>query len=209
MDEDNFFAMPPAEETPAYDAGEGDFTMVGDAPPAEAPPVVLMGDVSEVPPPAEDAGDMGFAAAPVEDTPIILGAAPPEEDVVVEEEPVPAPVMEASAMQKWNEEWQVTLSARKDEETSKKAEMIAAAKADLETFQAAKETKREAKMAKNREDEQAKLEAIEADLENDNSWQRICKLVDLSHAEDHDVKRMRDVMILLKNDPARAAAVGA
>ena len=67
-------------------------------------------------------------------------------------------------------------------------------------------------MTKNREEEQAKLEAIEADLENDNSWQRVCKMIELSHdstAKSEDVKRMRDVLILLKNEPTRAEALTA
>ena len=90
--------------------------------------------------------------------------------------------------------------------------MVEAARVTMETFSKDRETKRETKMAKNREDEQAKLEAIEADLENDNSWQRVCKMVELSHdsTEDaEDVKRMRDCLILLKNEPSRATAVGA
>ena len=191
MAEDNFFAMPPAEEAPAATPDDGGFTLLGEpaAPPADEPPA--------------------FAAAPVEDTPIIL-APPPAEPVVETAEPEePA---EPSAMQKWNAEWQVTLAARKDEENSKKAEMVEAASAALEIFKKDRETKREAKMSKNREDEQAKLEAIEADLENDNSWQRVCKMVELSHdgADDtEDVKRMRDCLILLKNEPSRAGAVGA
>mmetsp|Transcript_101502 Transcript_101502/g.293728 ORF Transcript_101502/g.293728 Transcript_101502/m.293728 type:complete len:228 (-) Transcript_101502:87-770(-) len=227
MSEDNFFAMPADDAAPPADnSGEGDFTMVGDAPPSEAPPAA----------PVEDDGDMmGFAGAPAaeeeapadafasppeetEDTPIILGGPPPEEPEIAMDDPAPAePELppapaEPSIMQKWNEEWQVTLTQRKDEENSKKAEMIESARAYLEKFQADKEAKREAKMAKNREDEQAKLEAIEADLENDNSWQRVCKMVELSHDGAHegeDVKRMRDVLILLKNEPARASAVGA
>ena len=115
-------------------------------------------------------------------------------------------------MQKFNAEWQEILKERKDEENAKKAELVEAARVSMENFQKERENKRETRMAKNREDEQAKLEAIEADLENDNSWQRVCKMVELTHdgAEDgQDVKRMRDVMILLKNEPARAAAVGA
>ena len=214
MADDNFFAMPPAEDAPVpppeADAGEGGFTLVGDA--AE-PPTPMIGDVSEVPPTemgfaAAPEGEMdAFAAPPAEDTPIILGA-PPVEDVAA----VPAATMTPSAMQKWNEEWQETLSKRKDEENAAKAEMVEAAKVYLEKFQAGKESKREGKMAKNREDEQAKLEAIEADLENDNSWQKVVKMVELSHdsaSDGEDVKRMRDVLILLKNEPARASAVGA
>jgi hypothetical protein len=252
--DDNFFAMPPPEgEAPPVPEGEsahpdGDFTMVGEAPPAEAPPMV--GDIDESPPAdmgfAGEPSDMGFAgdtndafatdmgfagdsndafaappseyeaapdsfaAPPNQDAPIILGGGPTE----VEEgsEPDEATPVEASAMQKWNEEWQETLTARKDEENTKKAEMIEAARLTMETFAKDRETKRDTKMSKNREDEQAKLEAIEADLENDNSWQRACKMVELSHdgANDtEDVKRMRDVLILLKNEPSRAASVGA
>ncbi len=230
-EDDNFFAMLPMD-APLPTDGEGDFTMIGGLPPDDDPPMV--GDVDE----ADMFGDMGFAgsapaddmgfagsapeehdfAAPAEDAftsdaPIILGGPPPEEPETVEDEEPMAPMsMEPSPMQKWNEEWQETLAARKDEENTKKADMVEAARVTLEQFQADKETKREAKMSKNREDEQAKLEAIEADLENDNCWQKVCKLVELSHDGAHegeDVKRMRDVLILLKNEPARAAAVGA
>jgi hypothetical protein len=172
---------------------------------------------------------MGFAGAPADDDfaappaeePIVLGP-PPE--VPVEETPDAfagaedaAGVMtvasgEPGPMQKWNAEWQETLAARKDEENARKAELIEAARVALEEFQREREMKRETKMSKNREDEQAKLEAIEADLENDTSWQRISKMVDLTHdgAEAGvDTKKMRDLFILLKNDQGLAAKVGA
>jgi Clathrin light chain len=209
-EDDNFFAMPPAEAPPA----ESEYTMESD--------YAAFGEA----PPADDYADMGFAAAgaPEEydafaggDAPIILGAPPPEPEDVMEEpleaEPAaPLAPMEPSVMQKWNEAWQITLNERKQLEDSKQVEMEAAAKVFIEQFQADKEAKREGKMAKNREDEQAKLEAIEADLENDNSWQRACKMVELSHNRSHegeDVKKMRDILILLKSDAARASAVGA
>jgi hypothetical protein len=202
MDGDNaFFAAPPAE-APLADMGDADtdqgFAMVGDAAPEEAP--VEM-DAFAAPPSDMDA----FAAPPAEETPIILGA---PADVPV----TPIEPSDPSAMQKWNAEWQETLAERKTEEDAKKAEMVEQARLTMEKFQKDREAKREAKMAKNREDEQAKLEAIEADLENDNSWQKVSKMVELTHdgAEDsEDVKRMRDVLILLKNEPSRAEAVGA
>ena len=231
-DEDNFFAMPPADAPPL----EGDFTMIGEAPPMESD-VPMVGDVDE----ADMFGEMGFAASapsdddlgfaggapvdntyasmdddafgapPSDDAPIILGA-PPMEEPEAPEEPIAPVSLEPSAMQKWNEEWQVTLAERKEEENTKKAEMVEASRAFVEKFQADREARREAKMAKNREDEQAKLEDIEADLENDNSWQKVCKFVELAQDGAHegeDVKRMRDILILLKNEPTRAAAVGA
>ena len=90
--------------------------------------------------------------------------------------------------------------------------MVEAARIAIEEFQTKNSMKRDAKMAKNREDEQAKLEDIEADLENDNSWQRVSKMVDLTQdgAKDgEDTKRMRDIFILLKNEQGLAAKVGA
>jgi hypothetical protein len=158
----------------------------------------------------ESGGYDAFSAPPAEDAPIIL--APPSEDEICVETAEPPEPAEPSPMQKWNAEWLETLAARKDEENAKKAEMVEGARATKELFQKDREIKRDAKMSKNREDEQIKLEAIEADLENDNSWQRVCKMVELSHDgvdDSEDVKRMRDSLILLKNEPSRAAAVGA
>ena len=231
MADDQFFAAPPAEEAPTAGEDAG-FALVGETGEA-APPAAFVGDVQEdmgfagaaapaegdafAAPPAEDA----FAAAPAEDAPIVLGppdvapADAPEAIAQAEDEAGLAAAVVSqtpSAMTKWNEEWQVTLSARKDEENARKAELVEAARVAMEEFQKERELKRESKMAKNREDEQAKLEAIEADLENDNSWQRVCKMVDLTHdgAEDgEDTKRMRDVFIMLKNEQGLAAKVGA
>jgi hypothetical protein len=113
-------------------------------------------------------------------------------------------------MSVWNDEWQETLKTRKEEENARKAELVEEARVAMELFNTERDMKRQGKMAKNREDEQVKLEAIEADLENDNSWQRVCKMVELSHdstLKSEDVKRMRDVLITLKNEPTRAEAL--
>lgn len=204
--DDNFFGdEAPAEAPPA--AEDGGFTLLGDAgAPSDA--AAFVGDVQEP-------TDMGFAAAPADDAPIILGAPPPTEPIVLAPPPPVvedvAPVeQEASAMKKFNEEWQATLATRKEEEDAAKAAMVEAARVAMEEFQAKCAMKRDAKMAKNREDEQAKLEDIEADLENDNSWQRVSKMVDLTQDEEgQDTKRMRDIFILLKNETGLAAKVGA
>jgi hypothetical protein len=169
--------------------------------------------------PDDDDDGMGFADAPIvlggppppaEDAPIIMGLEPAADE---EEEAKPEEPKVASAMAKFNAEWQETLASRKDEEDAAKVDMEAAAKAFMEEFQAKREAKRDAKLAKNREDEQAKLEDIEADLENDNNWQRVSKMVDLTQdgavEDNEDTKRMRDVFILLKNEAGLAAKVGA
>jgi len=198
-------------ESPPAGGEDGGFTLLGDAGASDG--AAFVGDVQE---------DMGFAAPPEpldDNQPILLGAPPPVPDdapIVLGPPPTeaaPTPgVPEASAMKKFNEEWQATLISRQAEEEAAKAEMVEAAQKAIQEFNAKNAMKRDAKMAKNREDEQAKLEDIEADLENDNSWQRVSKMVDLTQdgAEDgQDTKKMRDIFILLKNEPGLAAKVGA
>jgi hypothetical protein len=203
-EENQFFAQPPSDGP----------TMDND----DAP--ILLGDPS--------GSDSGFAmipdggdqpaylgevdeASPADDAPIIMGAPSMDDHEDGMEDTANDDLALANAeptpMQKFNAEWQETLLKRKDEENSRKAEFVEASRAFMEDFQKERERKRENKMGKNREDEQAKLEAIEADLENDNSWQRVCKMVELSHdstSKAQDVKRMRDVMIHLKNEPKLA-----
>lgn len=167
-------------------AGGGDYLGEIDA----APPAVLIPEEPQA-----------FAA------PVIV--APGVEEVDDEddyEEPVAA--SEPSPMTVWNDSWQVTLKERKDEENAQKGSSVEAAEAELSKFAAQRDAKREARMQTNRADEQDKLEAIEADLENDNSWQRVVKMVELNQdaAEGSlDCTRMKDVLILLKNDADRAA----
>jgi Clathrin light chain len=201
MADDDFFSVPPASDAPIVlgDAGYGDFAAAptdyeGDfaAAPTDYDAAAYVGDVNEP-----------FGAPAEED---VYGTVPPtgEEEAMVPAATGPTP------MQIWNEEWQATLLVRKEEENARRAELLEEARVALEAFQKERELKRESIMTKNREDEQAKLEAIEADLENDNSWQRVCKMVELQHEstdKSQDVKRMRDVMILLKNDAAKAAAL--
>lgn len=119
---------------------------------------------------------------------------------------------EPTPMQKWNDEWQQTLLARKDEENAQKAADVETARAEIEAFQAEREKRREARMVKNRSEEQDKLEAIEADLENDNSWQKVVKMIELNQDSSEGAEntgRMRDVLVLLKNEPQRAEGLTA
>jgi hypothetical protein len=195
FDEDNAFAAPPSDYV-------SDFT--GDAP-------IVLG-----PPDDYDGDNLGFAAPPPEEfvgtvDEVLIMAPPKGEDAYVLEEASEQAqqivAIEPSAMAKFNEAWQQTLVERKDEENSFKAEYIAKAEETLKNFAAQREQKRENKMKANRADEQGKLEAIEADLENDNSWQKVCKMVELnleSQTDSADIKRMRDVLIVLKNDTQKA-----
>jgi len=191
------FALPAAGDALPFAApAEGDF--FGEPAPAadaDAPIVLAPPDYDYAPPPA--------AAGLVEDV-VEDGEDEPPPDQPTSAEPTP--------MSQWNDEWQRTLLRRKDEENALKATMVEAARAEVAAFQDEKERRRESRMARNRSDEQDKLEAIEADLENDNSWQRAVKMIELSQdaAEGAgDTGRMRDVLVLLKNEPARALSLAA
>jgi len=216
--DDHFFAMPSGESDMHYEGmhyeGMGDEPILLGAPPTEEP--MFLGDVNESPsypqageepiilgPGGYDDGMMdGMMGMPSgsENNAVFMEEVEPEEPVAAEPSP----------MQKWNDQWQETLKQRKDQENDRKAQFLEDARAAMDRFQAEREQRREAKMATNRSDEQAKLEAIEADLENDNSWQRVCKMVEMSHDNKtaaQDVKRMREILVLLKNEPARATVL--
>eukprot|EP00814_Leptocylindrus_danicus_P011969 CAMPEP_0116049130 /NCGR_PEP_ID=MMETSP0321-20121206/29992_1 /TAXON_ID=163516 /ORGANISM="Leptocylindrus danicus var. danicus, Strain B650" /LENGTH=221 /DNA_ID=CAMNT_0003531519 /DNA_START=3 /DNA_END=668 /DNA_ORIENTATION=+ len=210
--------MAPADDAPI---------ILGEAPPAVADYENYEQDFTYDPPPAAPAEDTMFVES---NEPILVEDVPEETAPVVESyDNVPivlmpveaeAPVVEeevggelttsVSAMAAFNLEFQETLKLRKESENAAKAAAIAAAEEDLATIAAQRSTKREAKMSKNRSEEQSKLEAMEEDLENDNSWQRVVKLVDLTQdGKDgaQDTKRMRDVFIVLKNDENKAAVL--
>lgn len=188
-----------------------------------------------------DESNAAFFNPPVEDisnepAPIILGEPVPPITSDFEDQPAPTAAgvenveddddddaaaggavggfssSEPTPMQKWNDEWQQTLLARKDEENAKKASDVETARAEIEAFQAEREKRREARMVKNRSEEQDKLEAIEADLENDNSWQKVVKMIELNQDSSEGAEntgRMRDVLVLLKNEPQRAEGLTA
>jgi len=113
-----------------------------------------------------------------------------------------------SPMAKWNNEWQVILKERKDEENKKMAVDAEKARIELEEFEKERVTRIEGKHKKNRADEQDNLQSMKSDLANDNSWQKVVKMIDLTHDEKaSDCGRMRDILISLKNDTTRATAL--
>jgi len=225
------FASTPAAAPPAPPAnyiGEVEDASDEDEPVSanDAEPIIL-GDPSQYsqPPefdapapmdyaaPTDFAAPMDFAAptdydapAPTDyAAPIILGAPP-----AVVEDDIPPPVQEPeepSPMAKWNEQWQVTLKERKDAENALKAEMVNAARAETDKFLEERSVKLASRQTTNRTSEEDKLKAMQEDLESDNSWQRVVKLVELTQdsvEKSAEVKRMRDLLILLKNDKERA-----
>lgn len=188
------FAAPPTDESNVGDVYYGNNDeqsneFFNPPPSTSEAPIVL--EPSFVPPGVENVEE--------ED-----GAELPDESALI-----PA---ESSPMAKFNEEWQQTLLARKDEENAAKSAAVQKAQDEIAAFQTEREKRRESRMAKNRSDEQEKLEAIEADLENDNSWQKVVKMIELNQDSKEgsvDTGRMRDILVLMKNEPGRAEALTA
>lgn len=205
--------MGPPTDAPPSDANDFMMDFAAPAPPSTDAPYEpptggdvydYIGEVNE----ASAAGEAPIVLEPPQDAPIIFGGAEPNlvEDVFEEEEP-PSEPEGPSPMAKWNAEWQVTLRERKDVENSEKAAVIEAARAEIESFNNERAVKLESRKNRNRETELAKLKEMEEDLEQDNSWERVVKLIDLTQdsvERSAEVKRMRDVIITLKNDKERA-----
>lgn len=193
---------------------DDDEQIVLGAPPSEPPSGDYIGEIDAAPPavmiPEEPMSYESMPAVmmmedPTPPTYAQAAFAPGVEEVEESDDDVPN---DLAPMTLWNNQWQVTLKERKDEENALKGSAVEKAEQDLSGLQAQREKKRESRISKNRGDEQEKLEAIEADLENDNSWQRVVKMVELNQdaAEvSKDCSRMKDVLILLKNDADRAA----
>jgi hypothetical protein len=222
-DSEAFFAVPHPGDDPqnigdvyyGTDSG-GEFFNPPEGGGGDDAPIVLGGGDY-----GDDDDGMGFAGAPYDPpppAPVGVVEAVDSDDEAEDADAAGAGAMgmmqlvsaEPTPMSKWNDEWQVTLLARKDEENAIKAMHVEKAAEDVKAFLAEREKRREMRMAKNRSDEQDKLEAIEADLENDNSWQKVVKMIDLTQDSSEgagDTSRMKDVLVLMKNDTARAATM--
>mmetsp|Transcript_24697 Transcript_24697/g.36208 ORF Transcript_24697/g.36208 Transcript_24697/m.36208 type:complete len:250 (-) Transcript_24697:301-1050(-) len=210
---DMFAAAPVPVEGGYENIGDVDFAGHQEMGDMHHPPAVLVLDE-----PAPEGDSELYAPAPQGGEMCIIPGPPPQTDFMSPEgeEYQPAALVEVegekeiSPMAKFNNEWQVILRERKDAENEMKANVVNQARDALEAFQAEKEKKKEMRMAKNRSDEQQKLEDIEADLENDNSWQRVVKMVELQQDTvegARDNKRMIDVLINMKNNTDRALSL--
>lgn len=126
---------------------------------------------------------------------------------------MPAPEdVEPSALDDFMERWQATLAEKASIEAEAKSAALDAAKADLETHGLERAAKKEAKMGRNREEEQVFLEQLEGELESENPWERVVSLVDTQAEIVEDFKdksRMTSILIQLKNDPLDTSSTAA
>eukprot|EP00903_Cladosiphon_okamuranus_P015317 g14150.t1 len=126
---------------------------------------------------------------------------------------MPAPEdVEPSALDEFMERWQASLNEKAAIEAEAKAAALEAAKADLESHVVERAANKEAKMGRNREQEQVFLEQLEGELESENPWERVVSLVDTQTevVEDFkDTSRMTSILIQLKNEPLDTASTAA
>ena len=104
---------------------------------------------------------------------------------------MPAP--QSSAMDEFTRKWEAEIQAKDDEEQEAKKLAVVKARGELEKAESERLVLRDSNMAKNRSEEQLLMEQIEADMEAENPWARVIKLVDLQaeHSDKNlDVSRI-------------------
>ncbi|CAM9577568.1 unnamed protein product [Hapterophycus canaliculatus] len=110
------------------------------------------------------------------------------------------------------ERWQAGLNEKARIEAEAKQAALEAAKADLESHVVERAANKEAKMGRNREQEQVFLEQLEGELESENPWERVVSLVDTQTEivdDFKDTSRMTSILIQLKNEPLDDSASAA
>ena len=90
--------------------------------------------------------------------------------------------------------------AKEKEAVEKKKEIMKAAQDELAQWKEERAKKLETRAQMNREEEEKIIAGNKEDKENTNSWERVNKLVDTGAETQHDLSRMKQVMIRMKND---------
>ena len=115
----------------------------------------------------------------------------------------PAPVVdEFKFTREWNMQFRERCEAKDKAAMDKKKEILSAAAEELNNWKEERSKKLVAKKEMNREEEAKVLESAKADMECANPWERVVKLVDMKSEGEHDMSRMKQVMIRMKNDAA-------
>ena len=85
----------------------------------------------------------------------------------------------------------------------KKQEIMKAAREELLAWNEERQKKLAARSQMNREEEEKLKEGMKEDMECENPWERVNKLVEMNVEGEHDLGRMKQVMIRMKNDAAK------
>ena len=91
----------------------------------------------------------------------------------------------------------------KDKEAlEKKQETLKEAREEVQSWEDERKKKLAKKTEMLREEEAKLMESMEEDPKSANPWERVNKLVDMN-SDEHDLARMKQVMIRMKNDAAK------
>ena len=113
----------------------------------------------------------------------------------------PAPVVdEYKFTRELNMKFRERCDAKDKEAVEKKKEIMKAAQDELAQWREERAKKLEAKAAMNREEEEKLVAGNKEDAACANPWERVSKLVDMSAETEHDLARMKQVMIRMKGD---------
>ena len=115
-----------------------------------------------------------------------------------------APVVdEFKFTREWNMQFRERCEAKDKAAMEKKQEILKAAREELAAWNEERQKKLRTKAEMNREEEAKFIEGNKEDLNCANPWERVNKLVELNAEGEHDLSRMKQVMIRMKNDVAK------
>lgn len=115
-----------------------------------------------------------------------------------------APVVdEFKFTREWNMKFRERCEAKDKEAMEKKQEILKAAREELMAWNDERQKKLAAKAEMNRQEEEKLIEGNKEDMNCENPWERVAKLVEMNAEREHDLSRMKQVMIRMKNDAAK------
>ena len=138
--------------------------------------------------------------APVEEEDPFAESAPAAAAPVVPAAPV---VDEFKFTREWNMKFRERCEAKDKAAMEKKQEVLKEAREELQKWNEERQKKLAAKAEMNREEEEKLIENNKEDMNCENPWERVSKLVELNAETKHDLTRMKQVMIRMKNDAAK------
>lgn len=126
----------------------------------------------------------------------------------LEEEEAAAEVVDDddAPLREFQQKWHAELEEKDAYNETKRTEMRSKAKAELVNFIEQRKLRVQAKIASNREEEEAYMNEQREGLASGNPWERIVSLVDLNSTESDgqsktDLSRLQHILIQLKNAP--------
>lgn len=111
-------------------------------------------------------------------------------------------------IRQWNAKWREHLAEKDAQHNARKAEIMAEARAALDTYYELRQKTKDAKATLNRQEEAQLLEDLEQDKHLENPWKRVVKMVELNQEIDKtkkDVGRFKSILIKLKEKPLSAS----